>query len=317
MKKHQLSALILCVILLFSLASCGGKEGDYSSRIPDATDMFYVLDTAEVIASATRNHIVSRNDALFALTGAQVVVACVPSTEGMDIGEYAMQMFNKWGIGSAERNNGVLILLSIQDDTYWVLQGKGLEELLPSGTLKQMVDTLLEPHFAAKEYDAGTLALFDAVCAHLASVYNVTLDTWSGAPGPYNPGGTEVKNNSGSGTIDILIWAILIVIIILVIAAYFNSASGSGPKNHGGGGGGYRRPRPTPYIGRSYGGYGGYTSHRPISPRPGNYGPRPGGFSGGSRPGGFSGGIGGRTGGSFGGRSGGGGISRGGGVGRR
>lgn len=313
MKKHQLSALILCVILLFSLASCGGKEGDYSSRIPDASDMFYVLDTAEVITSATRNHIVSRNDALFALTGAQVVVACVPSTEGMDIGEYAMQMFNKWGIGSAERNNGVLILLSIQDDTYWVLQGKGLEELLPSGTLKQMVNADLEPHFAAKDYDAGVLALFNSVCAHLASVYNVTLDTWSGAPGPYNPGGTEVMNNSGSGTIDILIWAILIVIIILVIAAYFNSASGSGPKNHGGGGG-YRRPRSTPYIGRSY---GGYTSHRPISPRPGNYGPRPGGFSGGSRPGGFSGGIGGRTGGSFGGRSGGGGISRGGGVGRR
>lgn len=312
MKKHQLSALILCVILLFSLASCGGKKGDYSSRIPDASDMFYVLDTAEVITSATRNHIVSRNDALFALTGAQVVVACVPSTEGMDIGEYAMQMFNKWGIGSAERNNGVLILLSIQDDTYWVLQGKGLEELLPSGTLKQMVDTLLEPHFAAKDYDAGVLALFNSVCAHLSSVYNVTLDTWSGAPGPYNPGGTEVMNNSGSGTIDILIWAILIVIIILVIAAYFNSASGSGPKNHGGGGG-YRRPRSTPYIGRSYGGY----THRPMPPRPGNYGPRPGGFSGGSRPGGFSGGIGGRTGGSFGGRSGGGGISRGGGVGRR
>ena len=311
MKKHQLSALILCVILLFSLASCGGKEGDYSSRIPDASDMFYVLDTAEVITSATRNHIVSRNDALFALTGAQVVVACVPSTEGMDIGEYAMQMFNKWGIGSAERNNGVLILLSIQDDTYWVLQGKGLEELLPSGTLKQMVDTLLEPHFAAKDYDAGVLALFNSVCAHLSSVYNVTLDTWSGAPGPYNPGGMEVTDNSGSGTIDILIWAVLIVIVILVIAAYFNSASGSGPKNHGGGG--YRRPRSTPYIGRSYGGY----THRPMPPRPGNYGPRPGGFSGGSRPGGFSGGIGGRTGGSFGGRSGGGGISRGGGVGRR
>lgn len=313
MKKHQLSALILCVILLFSLASCGGKEGDYSSRIPDASDMFYVLDTAEVITSATRNHIVSRNDALFAMTGAQVVVACVPSTEGMDIGEYAMQMFNKWGIGSAERNNGVLILLTIQDDTYWVLQGKGLEELLPSGTLKQMVNADLEPHFAAKDYDAGVLALFNSVCAHLSSVYNVTLDTWSGAPGPYNPGGTEVTDNSGSGTIDILIWAVLFVIVILVIAAYFNSASGSGPKNHGGGGGGYRRPRSTPYIGRSYGGY----THRPMPPRPGNYGPRPGGFSGGSRPGGFSGGIGGRTGGSFGGRSGGGGISRGGGVGRR
>lgn len=308
---------MLCIVLLFSFVSCGGGSGKYSSRIPDVPEMFYVLDTADVITPATRNHIVSRNDALFALTGAQVVVACVTSTEGMDIGEYAMQMFNKWGIGSAEKNNGVLILLSIQDDTYWVLQGKGLEELLPSGMLKQMVNTDLEPHFAAKEYDAGVLALFNSVCAHLASVYNVSLDTWTGAPGSYTQGGTEVKKTSGTGTIEILIWAIIIVIVILFIATYFNSASGNGPKNHGGGGGGgYRRPRSTPYMGRTYGGYSRPRST--ISPRPGSFGSRSGGFSGGSRSGGFSGGIGGRSGGgSFGGRSGGGGISRGGGVGRR
>lgn len=308
MKKRVFSALLLCVCLLISLASCGGTSGDYSSRIPDPSDVFYVLDTAGVLTSETRNHIVSRNDALFAMTGAQIVVACVPSTEGMDIGDYSTQMFNKWGIGSAEKNNGVLILLSISDDNYWILQGKGLEDLLSSGTLKQMKDADLEPHFAAKEYDAGARALFDSVCAHLASVYNVELDTWSGAPGPYTQGGTDTGENSGD-TIDVLIWAILIVIIILFIAAYFNSSSGGGSNHHGGGSGGYRRPRTRTrtYVGPIYG--GGYHRPRPMPPRGGSFGPRPGGFSGGSR-GGFSGG-------SFGGRSGGGGISRGGGVGRR
>ena len=303
MKKRVLSALLLCVFLLISLVSCGSGTSEYSSRIPDPAEVFYVLDTAGVISSETRNHIVSRNDALFAMTGAQIVIACVPSTEGMDISDYATQMFNKWGIGSAEKNNGVLILLSISDDNYWILQGKGLEDLLSSGTLKQMKDADLEPHFAAKEYDAGARALFDSVCAHLASVYNVELDTWSGAPGPYTQGGTDTGENSGD-TIDVLIWAILIVIVILFIAAYFNSSSGGGSNHHGGGSGGYRRPRTRTYVGPIYG--GGYHRPRPMPP---SYGPRPGGFSGGSR-GGFSGG-------SFGGRSGGGGISRGGGVGRR
>ena len=303
MKKHALSALFLCVILLVSLASCGGTSGDYSSHIPDPSDVFYVLDTADVITSETRNHIVSRNDALFAMTGAQVVVACVSSTEGMDIGDYAMQMFNKWGIGSAEKNNGVLILLSISDDNYWILQGKGLEDLLSSGTLKQMVNADLEPHFAAKEYDAGAKAMFDSVCAHLASVYNVDLNNWSGAPGSFTQGGTDIREDSGD-TLDIFIWAILIVIVILFIAAYFNSASGGG-SNHHGGSGGHRRPRTRTYVGPMYG--GGYHRPRPMPP---SYGHRPGGFSGG----GFSGGS---RGGFSGGRSGGGGISRGGGVGRR
>ena len=214
MKKHAFGALLLCVFLLISLAGCGGRSGDYSSHIPDPTDTFYVLDTAGVMSSETRNYIVSRNDALFAMTGAQVVVACIPSTEGMDIGDYTTQLFNKWGIGSAEKNNGVLILLSISDDNYWILQGKGLEDLLSSGTLKQMVNADLEPHFAKKEYDAGARAMFDSVCAHLASVYNVDLTAWSGAPGPYTQGGTDVNESSGN-TLDIFIWAILIVIIIL------------------------------------------------------------------------------------------------------
>ena len=301
MKKRALSALLLCVFLLISLVSCGGTSGDYSSRIPDPSDVFYVLDTAGVISPETRNHIVSRNDALFAMTGAQIVIACVPSTEGMDISDYATQMFNKWGIGSAEKNNGVLILLSISDDDYWILQGKGLEDLLSTGTLKLMKDADLEPHFAAKEYDAGARAMFDSVCAYLASVYNVDLDTWSGAPGHFTQGGTDHIQQDNGDTIDVLIWAILIVILILFIVAYFNSASG------GGGSGGYRRPRTRTYVGPMYG--GGYHRPRPMPPRGGSFGPRPGGFSGGSR-GGFSGG-------SFGGRSGGGGISRGGGVGRR
>ena len=310
MRKSAFPALLLCVFLLISLVSCGGAEA-YSSRIPDAPDTFYVLDTAGVITPATRNHIISRNDALFALCGAQIVVVCVPSTEGMDISDYTLQLFNKWGIGSAERNNGVLILLSIQDDNYWVLQGKGLEEILSSGTLKQMVNADLEPHFAAKDYDAGVMALFQSIYTHLSTVYNISPDTWSGAPGPYTQNGSETAQEAG-GSLDILIWAILIVIVILIIAAYFNSASGSGPSNHGGSGGS-RRPRTRTYVGPMYG-YGGYSHPRPAPPRPGNYGPRPGGFSGSSR-GGFSGGS--RGGFSGGGRSGGGGISRGGGVGRR
>jgi uncharacterized protein len=302
LKKHAFGALLLCVFLLISLAGCGGRSGDYSSHIPDPTDAFYVLDTAGVMSSETRNYIVSRNDALFAMTGAQVVVACIPSTEGMDIGDYTTQLFNKWGIGSAEKNNGVLILLSISDDNYWILQGKGLEDLLSSGTLKQMVNADLEPHFAKKEYDAGARAMFDSVCAHLASVYNVDLTAWSGAPGPYTQGGTDVNESSGN-TLDIFIWAILIVIIILFIAAYFNSSSGG--SNHHGGSGGHRRPRTRTYVGPMYGGH----YHRPR-PMPPSYGHRPGGFSGG----GFSGGS---RGGFSGDRSGGGGISRGGGVGRR
>ena len=58
MKKYAFGALLLCVFLLISLTGCGGRSGDYSSHIPDPTDTFYVLDTAGVMSSETRNYIV-------------------------------------------------------------------------------------------------------------------------------------------------------------------------------------------------------------------------------------------------------------------
>ena len=97
------------------------------------------------------------------------------TTGNHDIKDYAYAVFNKWKIGSADKNNGVLILLSVEEDDYWVLQGKGLETLLPSGTLKLMLDDYLEPYFAKKQYDEGVRALFDALIKQYEQIYSVSI----------------------------------------------------------------------------------------------------------------------------------------------
>lgn len=325
MKTHSLSlcrrAALFCLSLcmLLPLLSCGGESETYEN-IPDASALFYVYDDAGVLDSDMENYIVAQNDALFALTGAQVVVACVKTTGNLDTGEYTRQMFNSWGIGSAEKNNGVLLLLTIGEQDYWCLQGKGLEDALPSGTIKLMLNQQLEPDFAAGQYDDGVRKMFDTLTAHLESYYSVSLDSWDGRDSEYTALSevtpeerTEEPRRENNP--NILAWAIIIVIVILLIIS-FTGNSGGGPR---------RRRRRTIYTTpaarpRSYG-----TRMPPVRRPPG--GTRPGGSFGGSRPiGGSFGGSrpnggsfgGSRGGGSFGGsRGGGGGFSRGGGAGRR
>ena len=72
---------------------------------------------------------------LAADTTAQLVVLTVDSTDGEDISDYAVEVGRKWGIGSKDKNNGVLIVLSVSDRKVWVAVGYGLEGRLPDAVL--------------------------------------------------------------------------------------------------------------------------------------------------------------------------------------
>ena len=326
MNKHSFlraAALGLALMLLFTLLAGCKKQ---SAGVPDAPDGFYVLDEADVLSAETESYIRALNASLNAQCGAQLVVVCVNTTGTTDIADYAEALFNKWKIGDSKKNNGVLLLLSIGEKDYWAVQGKGLEELLPSGTLKLTLNRSLEADFAAGQYEAGVRSVFDDLISQLARIYSVTLDAAENDPSPsVTTAVTSAETNDDpppqreKSSPGILVWVIILVAVILIIAA----VSGGG-----GGGGGYRRrrrrryatiyPRPIVTPPRPH------QPPRPGSPRPGGYsggprpgGSRPGGFSGGSRPGGFSGGS--RPGGFSGGSrpGGGGGFTRGGGAGRR
>ena len=142
------------------------------------TDDFYVNDAAGVLAGETIGHIVLNNDALYDACGAQIVIVTVNSVGGATMEDYADTLFDEWGIGSAEKNNGLLLVMAIGDDDYWMTEGTGLRRAITAGDLDELMDTYLEPYFAEKDYDAGAKALFDAafeaVCA--AEGLNLKVD---------------------------------------------------------------------------------------------------------------------------------------------
>ena len=161
--------LILSVVFLVFPVDCFAA----AAKIPSPSRQFYVYDEPGVLSLSTEDHIITENEKLEARCGAQIVVACVKTTGNLDIADYTYKLFNKWEIGSKKEQNGVLILLSVEENDYFALQGRGLENLLSAGTLKLMLDDCLEPHFAAGEYDEGALAIFDAVLAFVSDIYGV------------------------------------------------------------------------------------------------------------------------------------------------
>ena len=75
----------------------------------------------------------------------------------------------EWGIGGSN-GAGLLLVMAVQDDDYWLTPGKGLQDNITAGALGDLVDEYLEPYFADKDYDGGAKALFDALFVEVVAV---------------------------------------------------------------------------------------------------------------------------------------------------
>ena len=214
MKK--IVTLFIIIIMLFSFAFSASALAMPNAPTTEAD--FYAADYAGVLSDATKAAIVSGNQTLRTATGGEIVVVTVDSTDGKEISEYAKELGNLWGVGSAQYNNGMVMLLSIKDDNYYVALGTGAENLVEK--LQNLLDTQLEPDFAAKNYDAGVLKCFSALC---------TLLNESGIGGPldyYKESGdytfTGYRQHAAGGMSasydkSFTIWAIIFFVFLIVV----------------------------------------------------------------------------------------------------
>ena len=180
---------VKCMIILIALVLMGLMPalGASSVEVVSPTDLFYVNDAAGVLSPETIRHIVETNDILYAASGAQIVVVTVDTVGGMTMENYATTLFNAWGIGSAEKNNGILLLLSIDDDDYWLQPGLGIKETLKPSDLSDMLWTYLEPDFAVKDYDRGVMTMFDALAERIFEIERVDQQQGAVAPAEQKP----------------------------------------------------------------------------------------------------------------------------------
>ena len=320
--KHKLvskSAIIIAFIFVLAFAlGCAKAE-----NIPLSDEGAYALDKSGVLSAETKNHIALYNQYLEESCGAQICVVTIPTMDYVgydDIENYAYDLFNAWGIGDKDEENGVLLLLVTDDELCWCLQGEGLEDTLSSSAISDILTENMQDDFYAGEFDSGTKKTFDALYRRLCAIYSVDpdgVDDFTYDPG-YNNGTVFPNEPVPAKSKKLSFWEIIVIIITVLVAlrliGKLFSAIGSNSGNGGCGCG----CLPAFLLGTRVG-----SSNR-RGPRPGGFhgGPRPGG---GSRPsGGFTGG-GGRSrgggggfhggGGSGGGFKGGGGGSRGGGAG--
>lgn len=176
-----------------------------TSSAPQPTDGFFVNDFANVIDPADEAEMQAQGEKLFYACKAQVVAATVENLQGEDIESYSLALARKWGLGGQDEDNGVLLLLSVEDRKVRIEVGYGLEGALPDSKTGRILDTCGMEYFSSDDFSTGLRAVYDALVNEVYIEYGLEPDA------DYEP----VEEVGVSDVISIVIVVVIIILIIL------------------------------------------------------------------------------------------------------
>ena len=162
-----LSLVIICISFSPILLA---KEVDIPARAQD-----YVSDFAELLNSSDKATITRFARELEKKTTAQLAVVTIKSTQPETIHGFSMRLFDKWKIGQKGKDNGVLLLIAVNDHKAWITTGYGLEGAIPDVLAQKIVQDIMIPYFKRDQYSAGIKQGAIAIISLTAKEYNLQI----------------------------------------------------------------------------------------------------------------------------------------------
>ncbi|MCK5815637.1 MAG: TPM domain-containing protein [Flavobacteriaceae bacterium] len=258
-KKH----FILVFVIGFLSANIVGFSQSAIPDIPKKQTSLY--DYANILSKGEQQYLENKLIRYSDSTSTQIVLVTLQNIGGNEISNYAVDLAHKWGIGQAAEDNGILILMAVDERKVTIQTGYGVEHLLTDALSSRIIRNIITPNFKQGNYYAGLDQATDAIFQIMKGEYQ---------------NDSPQESNSEEGGLLSLLPLIFIIILIIVISR----------RNKGGGKNGGRNSVAGTLLnvlilssmGRG-GSFGGGSSS-------GGFGGGGGGFGGGFGGGGFGGG---------------------------
>ncbi len=104
-------------------------------------------------------------------TGNQIAILILNTLNGEAIEEYSLRVAEQWRLGKEKNDNGVLLLVAIEDRKMRIEVGQGLEGVLTDALCSQIIRNEMAPEFRRADYDAGVLLAIHAIVEAIAGEY--------------------------------------------------------------------------------------------------------------------------------------------------
>lgn len=131
----------------------------WAREFPEPTG--FVNDYANIYSTEFKASLESQLVQLEKDTGAELAVVTINSLEGDYIENTAVDLFEQWGIGKADKDNGLLLLIAFEDREIRIEVGYGLESVITDAIAGRIIRNQLTPNFKKEDYETGTQAAVD------------------------------------------------------------------------------------------------------------------------------------------------------------
>lgn len=158
-RSHQ-----LYIFLLFWLSCCLSAVpvlAQYTvDNVPSPKQKgqdYFVSNPDGILSSGTVAELDGLSTQIEAATKSEYAIVLVNDYVGDSDFEFALKLFNTWGVGKKGSNNGLLLFIAKDRREYRFITGYGMESTLPDAYLKRIGEKYLVPNFQNGNYDQGVL----------------------------------------------------------------------------------------------------------------------------------------------------------------
>lgn len=116
-----------------------------------------VVDAAHILEANFEAELTSELARLETDTGVQLVVVTTPDLQGQEIGQYSQDLGNSWGIGSADRDDGLLLVVAPNERKVRIAVGYGLETTVRDEEAGEIIERSILPEFREGNYATGIM----------------------------------------------------------------------------------------------------------------------------------------------------------------
>lgn len=141
-------------IILF-ITFCIISSSLFALDVPSLTNP--IVDNAGLVSEGVEANYNQQLIELSDSTGAQLAILTIPSLEGEVLESYSMKVAETWKLGSAEKDNGVLLLIALEERSIRIEVGYGLEGILTDTKCGLIIRNVIAPEFRNGNYQAGII----------------------------------------------------------------------------------------------------------------------------------------------------------------
>ena len=168
-----------------------------------------IIDSTQTLSNTEISQLYEKLKNYSDSTSTEIFVMIVPTTQGEEIKRYATDLGHKWKIGQKGKDNGIVLLIAIEDRKIAIETGYGVEHLLTDALSRRIIEQEIKPQFKAKNYYQGIDNAANAIFKVMKGEYKV-----------------DKKNKEGGGSA--LFFIVILVIVFIIVFSNRNKGGGNG-----------------------------------------------------------------------------------------